>query len=273
MLSYQRPFKSTVSIATSMLAILLLAPMARADVGVTIDNVEAGSGTEIDVPINVSGAGGLEGLQFVLKFDPAALELVDVTGGAVAEAANIDLKQREPGTVRVAMVLAQALQPAEGQLLLAKFNVLAEAGHSASIGIEEARASAFNKIVKMPMWLQVTTTPGGVRVTAAESWLLVALAAMVILTLLVIVIVLSLRLRAREPMAAPRMTHEIHEHEPHLPSDDKLHVKCPKCGRDLLAPPEAAGHRARCTKCGCRMMIPPMAQVPEELPIAETSVK
>ena len=63
----------------------------HAAVDLTVENVEAAAGSEVEVPISVRGASGLEGIQFVLTFDPESLEFLDVTPAPLAGAADIHL--------------------------------------------------------------------------------------------------------------------------------------------------------------------------------------
>ena len=70
----------------ALFLLLVLGPAAGtvAAVEVTVDNVEAPAGGEVEVPVRVRGATGLEGLQFVLTFDPNAVECVEVVAGPIA---------------------------------------------------------------------------------------------------------------------------------------------------------------------------------------------
>lgn len=183
----QTAFVRAMSLVIIFHVISSSAATSMADVEVTIENVEAASGDEVEVPISVRGATGLEGIQFVLTFDPQALEIIGVGAGPLAGAADVNLKERAPGTVRVAMLPESTLDRGEGTLLLAKFKTLAEAGQEVQIGIEGAKASEFRE--QFPMWMQVTTTSGVVSTVAAPAmptWLWIAIAAAVILVLLLL---------------------------------------------------------------------------------------
>ena len=65
--------------------------------------VRAPQGATVVVPIEVLGAAGMEGVQFVLTFDPTLLKQVDVGLGPLAGAGTVDVKVRRPGELRVAM--------------------------------------------------------------------------------------------------------------------------------------------------------------------------
>ena len=160
------------------------AATSMAAVEVTVENVEAPAGSEVKVPIHVRGASGLEGLQFVLRFDPQALALIDVAAAPLAGAADISLKEREPGALRVAMLPESALGSGEGTLLLVRFKVLAKGGTDVHVGIEEAKASEFRE--QFPVWMQVTANPGVVSIVATPAtrpWLWIGVAASVVLLL------------------------------------------------------------------------------------------
>ncbi len=187
--------KRATALAICLLAMHQCAATAMAAVEVTVQSIEATAGGEAEVPINIRGATGLEGFQFVLTFDPQALEVIDVAAGPVAGAAEINRKEREPGKVRVAMLPESALDRGEGTLLVARFRILCQAGQELQVGIEEARASEFR--ASFPVWMQVVTTPGILRTTAGGMtvtvtnqgrWMMMGGAAFVLLLLVLLMV-------------------------------------------------------------------------------------
>lgn len=159
----------------------------HAAVDLTVENVKTAAGSEVEVPISVRGASGLEGIQFVLTFDPESLEFLDVTPAPLAGAADIHLKQRAPGTVRVAVLPEAMLNSDDGTLLLARFQVLAGDGKELPVGIVEAKASEFHD--QFPVWMHVTATQGSVITVAAPAlpaWLWLAILPMMILAIVLL---------------------------------------------------------------------------------------
>lgn len=152
--------RAVVGLALFCLALSRTAA-SMAAVELVVNDAEAAPGAEVDVPISVSGAAGLEALQFVMRFDTQALRLIDVAAAPLAGTADINLKERQPGAVRVAMLPEAALDRGDGILLQARFQVLEENELETQVSLEEVKASEFRD--QFPVWMQVTARSGVVR--------------------------------------------------------------------------------------------------------------
>ena len=154
-------------------------------------------GATVDVPIQVTGADGMEGLQFVLTFDPALLRYVEVALGPLAGAGTVDAKVRRPGEVRVAMYPEATLRD-DGTLLLATFEVLGTPGARAALGLADARAWEFREAY--PLEMLVSTQPGEVSIVAVAAlspWMFFAALGGVVMLLLLAVLGRASRRRKR----------------------------------------------------------------------------
>jgi hypothetical protein len=128
--------------------------------------VDAAAGASVEVPLAVSGTAGMEGLQFVLSYDPAQLEHTAVKPGPLAGAGVVDVKVRRPGEIRVAMYPEKTLQK-DGILLLVHFDVLGAAGSSAAVELTEARAWDFQ--AGYPLEMLVVAESGSIAVVPATA--------------------------------------------------------------------------------------------------------
>ena len=152
---------------TTLLGLFLFSSGAQAgEMVLRVEPLEAAPGAAVEVPIVVSGAAGMEGLQFVLTFDPALLEHTAVKLAPLAGAGAIDVKVRQPGQIRVAMYPEKTLQD-DGTLLFAHFTVLGTAGDSAAVELAEARAWDFRD--GFPLEMLVVVEPGSIAVVRAAA--------------------------------------------------------------------------------------------------------
>ncbi len=160
---------SSLCLATLLGLILIYSGAQAGEMILRAESLEAAPGAVVEVPIVVSGATGMEGLQFVLTFDPALLEHTAVKLAPLAGAGAIDVKIRQPGEIRVAMYPEKTLQD-DGTLLFAHFTVLGDAGDSAAVELAEARAWDFR--AGYPLEMLVVVEPGsvtGVRTAATPN--------------------------------------------------------------------------------------------------------
>jgi cobalamin biosynthesis Mg chelatase CobN len=161
---YRSVWRAVIWLGLFCLA-LSCAVTSMAAVEVIVNDAEAAPGEEVEVPISVSGAAGLEALQFVMRFDPQALKLMDIVAGPLAGAADVNLKERQPGAVRVAMLPERALDRGDGTLLRAHFQILGESEQEMQVSLEEVKASEFRD--QFPVWMKVTARSGVVRTSDA----------------------------------------------------------------------------------------------------------
>jgi len=140
---------------------LLAGQASAATLTLSPELIEGAPGSEVEVPIVVGGSKGLEGLQFLLTFDPSVVRNIGVQLGPLAGAGELNVKVREPGKLRIAMYPEKAIN-GDGTLLVARFEVLGAVGGSTAIELADARAWEFGE--SRPLEMLVAVTSGGVTV-------------------------------------------------------------------------------------------------------------
>ncbi len=95
-------FTKPVLIVVAMLVIMLSATASAASVSIGIADEQGLAGSTVSVPVTVSGASGLGGLDFVLAYDPDVLSPVNVSAGSLCKGI-IESNTSIPGLISVSM--------------------------------------------------------------------------------------------------------------------------------------------------------------------------
>ena len=164
-----------LALAVGATALLAATAAYGAPLSISAERAKATAGAEVAVPIVVRGASGMEGLQFVLTFDPKVLESIAVDLAPLAGAGRVDLKVREPGRIRVAMY-PEATLAKDGVLLVARFTAVGEVGAETTIDLADARAWEVREA--FPVEMLVTAEPGSITVArspAVPPWIWLAI--------------------------------------------------------------------------------------------------
>lgn len=176
---------------------------SAAPVTLSLPTIEAKPGDVIELPISAKGAKGMSGLQMLLTFDPAVLEVVVSDDAektfskgkilperAIARVATEDMT---PG--RLPIVFVGGVDEAkkqmfaveeDGVLLTVRFRVIGQSGQKAALAIEKAEAFQLND-----MDMLVKTEAGEVAVIAVSNefpWLWIAIGIGVLALLLLLVL-------------------------------------------------------------------------------------
>ena len=94
---------------------------------------------EIAVPIFLEGAANVGSLEFVLLYDPAVLEVINVEGGTLASNALLDSSTRTPGLVWAGMIDANGMN-GDGPAAVVKFRVIGNGKSSTALTLESVVA-------------------------------------------------------------------------------------------------------------------------------------
>jgi hypothetical protein len=149
---------------------LLIPAACLADsVTVGVGSAQAGAGHEVEIPITIKGTAGIGALQLDLIFDPKILEAKTVDKGPLATNALLEFNPREPGRVRVGMLIMNGL-PAEGIVATAHLSVRGKDGETTPLRLEKVEAWNF----KTDLDYVVSTKPGVFTVSGGWPWLLIA---------------------------------------------------------------------------------------------------
>lgn len=132
--------RSTIGLfaAACLLALLLSGTVAAAPMGVAINDSTAAPGSTVEVPIAVSGAQGLGGIDLLVSYDPAVLNATSVEKGPLLKgmlSANTDT----PGYVSLSAIDPDGIN-GEGPLVMVRFRVIGANGASSPLSITRVTA-------------------------------------------------------------------------------------------------------------------------------------
>jgi hypothetical protein len=257
-------------------AVLMSSTTALAGtVTLSVPNVEAQPGQEVEVAVAVKGAKGMRAFQLVLTYDPAVLEVVKdadasraVTRGKILPENSLlnvyttsipppvgsDGKSSgeptavKPGRIPVLFLGAgdaskktiQALED-DGTLLTIRFRVVGQPGVKSPLALERAEAFQGDGLSML-----VKTEPGELTVvsgSAFQTWWLLLLIPVALLFLL---LALMMRRKRSPGRGEPELVA--------LPLDSSARHTCVKCKRVITIPPSMAGQPFKCPACGTAQM-------------------
>jgi hypothetical protein len=140
--------------------------------------VKGATGSEVKVPLTVSGASGVGALHVEVTYDPTVLEPQAVERGKLTPANTLIDSKATSGRYVIGLVSADKIE-GSGEVVLVKFKVLGKKGAKSDIGLDQLRAweGDLNRFE-----LKVTAAPGQFTVASKSSfpWWIVIVAAAVI---------------------------------------------------------------------------------------------
>lgn len=242
------------AIATVLAAGVVLLPLGAASastVTVSAPNVQGAKGSEVKVPISLSGASNLGALHVEITFDPRVLTGTTVDAGKLAEGALLESNDA-PGRVRFGLATGGKID-GEGQIAIVHFKVVGPKGAQTPLAVELVQAweATPERFEVKPVVQAGRFTVSG---PSSFPWWIVVIAVLVVLLLLFL---LARRRRKGEPAAAgavppagpPPPATPAPTGPPTLPPSSGGTAPaptrlCPACGA-----PNAAGSRF-CPSCG-----------------------
>jgi hypothetical protein len=118
-----------------VLALLVLVSAAgAAGIVVGIDSQAVGAGGTAVIPVKVTGAAGVGGLDLTITYDTAALKFVKAEAGPLAANGMIEANEVQPGTVNIGIVDSQGIN-GNGNVILLTFTVLGAQGTSSQMDV------------------------------------------------------------------------------------------------------------------------------------------
>ena len=94
---------------------------------------------EVKIPVLLEGAANIGSLEFVLSYEPTALEVTGVEKGSMANNALLDSSIRTPGLVWVGMIDANGIS-GDGPAAIITFAVVGEAESSTALTLDSVLA-------------------------------------------------------------------------------------------------------------------------------------
>lgn len=123
--------KTIIGLAAVFLLILSwsISPAAEAAPSAVLEVKREQNQQTVYYVINISAGSGISALTFEFNYDPAALEIVNGSAGAILADGMTSLNTKTPGKISMAFVAAQALAPA-GEILRVEFQLITTNGSS-----------------------------------------------------------------------------------------------------------------------------------------------
>lgn len=113
---------------------LLAGAAAAAGIVVGIDSQNVGTGGKAVIPVKITGASGVGGLDLTVTYDPAALKFVSGEAGPIAKNGMIEVNEVQPGTINIGIVDSQGIS-GDGNLALLTFDVIGVQGTSSPMDV------------------------------------------------------------------------------------------------------------------------------------------
>lgn len=103
-----------------------------ADVTIKVNTVTASPNAKVEIPVMVTGATNLGGLDLTILYDPAVLKFTKASAGTLSKNGMIEKNETQPGTVLIGWVDTQGVNGG-GEVIKLSFDVIGAKGTTSSI--------------------------------------------------------------------------------------------------------------------------------------------
>jgi hypothetical protein len=117
-----------------MILLSLIGTAGAAGVTVSVADTSIGTGGSADVPVTISGADRLGGMDLTVTYDPAVLKYTGVKQGDLTKNGLIEAKEAEPGRVNIGFINAAGIS-GDGTLLTLGFTATGAKGTSSPVTV------------------------------------------------------------------------------------------------------------------------------------------
>ena len=118
----------------SIAVIALVCTVSAAGIVVKIDGQTVGAGGKAVIPVKVTGASNLGGVDLTVTYDPAVLKFTKAAQGALSTNGMIESNETHQGTVLMGLVDSQGIT-GDGNLVDLSFDVIGAQGSSSQINV------------------------------------------------------------------------------------------------------------------------------------------
>jgi hypothetical protein len=119
----------------ALIAVLaLVCSVSAAGIVVKIDGQTVGAGGKAVIPVKVTGASNLGGVDLTITYDPAVLKFTKATQGALSTNGMIESNETRSGTILIGMVDTQGMS-GDGNLVDLSFDVIGAQGSSSQMNV------------------------------------------------------------------------------------------------------------------------------------------
>jgi hypothetical protein len=182
--------KSNPRLLVCLLLVLASATCARAQVTLKAGDATGAPGSEVEVPILISGSKKAGPIQFILDYDRRILEAIadppgvdprGVVFGKVVSGGMLSTNTAEPGELKIALRTDEPITQ-DGELVRARFLVKGKRGDTCTLNILVPEVWEKESLFEM----SVSTAPGTFTVGGFPTLLLIAIGAGILLLLLIL---------------------------------------------------------------------------------------
>jgi len=180
-------------------------------VALSAPDLKATSGSQVRVPIAVSGGSGVGALHIELTFDPAVLQPISVEKGKVAPPNTLLDSSATSGRYVIGLVSSDKVT-SDGEIVVAKFKVLGKRGAKSDLGLDKLRSweGSVDRFEFKVTGKQGTFTVGG---GSSFPWWIIVVAALVIAAGLIYARSRSAKKHRRSPPLPPALAHQPHREQ------------------------------------------------------------
>ncbi|WMW21460.1 cohesin domain-containing protein [Methanolobus mangrovi] len=122
----------------SLLLFCFISSASGAELTVSIDDMQAASGSSIELPIVLRDAEDVGSMDLVLKYDAEVLQATSVKTSDIGKNAFIESNTANEGEVIIALADASGIS-GDGPVVKISFMVVGDAGSSCAVTLEEAK--------------------------------------------------------------------------------------------------------------------------------------
>jgi hypothetical protein len=115
--------------------IALVGAVSAAGIVISVNGQTAGAGSKAVIPVTVSGASGLGGVDLTVTYDPKVLKFVSAEAGALSTNGMIESNEPTSGTVLIGAVDSKGMT-GDGTIVAMTFNVIGANGATSPVGVE-----------------------------------------------------------------------------------------------------------------------------------------
>ncbi|MCD4822742.1 MAG: hypothetical protein K8R11_11945 [Methanococcoides sp.] len=128
--------KKVCMFVVAMVCLFTCASAGAVPVTVYTDDVEASSGSSVEVPVYFTGASEIGSMDLVLKYDSDVLQAAGISGSDLGSNSFMESNVAIPGEVTVALADSSGIT-GDGAVIAVSFIVLGDIGTSSTVSVEE----------------------------------------------------------------------------------------------------------------------------------------
>ncbi len=162
---------------------MLVSPAFAANGELFISDVSGGSGSTVEIPLNLKSSVGIGSIDVVVSYDASVLQFESVEKGSLTGNSMIDYNAKTSGTVTLALADSAGVK-GEGSVAILKFKVLGKEGDRSAITIKSASANEAATLIDV----RLDTKAGSFSVAGGGMGLVGIIAIVVVLAAIILVI-------------------------------------------------------------------------------------